>query len=252
MLIFADDFDGTELDHSKWFPHYLPHWSTLDASHARFEIAESKLRLFVDAEQQPWCPEHDGQVRVSNLQTGHFSGPVGSSTGQHRFRDNLTVRTAVEEKRLFLPHYCFLEMKARARLNPWNLAALWLIGFEDAPYRSGEITVFEAFGHNCSGTRSRIGRGVKQIRDPKLAVEVDNSELPIDLENWHVYAMHWTPAGVAFFVDGKLVSKTAQSPNYPMQLMLNFYDIPDFGLRENARDAWFEIDYIRAFDTLQY
>ena len=36
------------------------------------------LRLLIEADQEPWCPEFDGEVRVSSLQTGVFAGPVGS------------------------------------------------------------------------------------------------------------------------------------------------------------------------------
>ncbi|MFC3282145.1 glycoside hydrolase family 16 protein [Litchfieldella rifensis] len=246
-LIFVDDFDGPCLDQGKWFPFYLPHWSSPEAGMARFRIADSRVRLFIADDQEPWCPEFDGDVKVSNLQTGHYAGPLGSRTGQHRFRDGLIVRSELPEQRLFLPRYCRLEMKARARLNPWNLAALWLIGFGNEQHHSGEITVFEAFGHDCSGSVAQIGRGIKKINDPALSDELDKGELRINVQDWHIYAMDWTPAGVEFFVDGKLVTRTRQSPDYPMQLMLNFYDLPDGRSRENASDAWFDVDYIKAY-----
>jgi Glycosyl hydrolases family 16 len=246
-LIFEDDFDEGTLDRERWFPYYLPHWSRLERTAARFGLANSALRLFIADDQAPWCPEFDDGVKVSNLQTGHFSGPMGGQIGQHRFRDGLTVRHALPELRLFLPRYCRLEMKARTRLNPWNLAALWLIGFEDAPDRSGEITVFEAFGHNVAEEGARIGRGIKRIHDPNLYDDLDEGFLPIDIEAWHTYAMDWTPSGVDFLVDGEVVTSTTQSPDYSMQLMLNFYDLPDDRPRTAARDAWLEVDFIRAY-----
>lgn len=245
---FEDDFDGSALDTSKWLPAYLPHWSTPEAARPRYEVADGRLRLFVADDQPPWCPEFDGDVRVSNVQTGHWSGPVGSAEGQHRFRSGLVVRSALPPRRLYVPMYGRLDMKARARLNPWNLAALWLIGFEDSPDRCGEITVFEAFGKNVSAHTARIGRGIKAIRDERLRDEISEGELALSVEDWHVYTMDWTPGGVDFYVDGRLVTRTAQSPGYPMQLMLNFYDLPDGSARIGARQAWFDIDYIRAWD----
>jgi Glycosyl hydrolases family 16 len=246
-LTFRDHFDAPELDRGKWFPFYLPHWSTPGAAQARSLVSDSKVRLFIAEDQKPWCPEYDGDVKVSNLQTGHHAGPLGSPSGQHRFRDGLVVRSDLPELRLFLPRYCRIEMRARARLNPWNLAALWLIGFEDRPDRSGEITVFEVFGHHASDKATRIGRGIKKIRDPALTDEIDNGVLPINVEDWHVYTMDWTPVGVSFFVDGAMVTRTRQSPAYPMQLMLNFYDLPGDPARQNARDSWFDIDFIMAW-----
>lgn len=249
-LIFEDDFDSPELDQGKWFPYYLPHWSALDTAAAQFRIADGALRLHIAEDQRPWCPEFDGKIKVSGLQTGHFSGPLGSNYGQHRFRADLKVRKNLPEFRLFVPQYCRLEMKARARLNLWNLAALWLIGFEDTPERSGEITLFEAFGDRTAPSACRIGRGVKKISDPALRDEIDDSVLPIDIEDWHVYAMDWTPSGIDFFVDDALVTATTQSPNYPMQLMLNFYDLTSSSERLVGQDAWFDIDYIRAYGRL--
>ncbi|HEX9925630.1 MAG TPA: glycoside hydrolase family 16 protein [Anaerolineae bacterium] len=43
----------------------------------------------ITEDQQPWCPEFDGQVKASCIQTGLFAGPVGSSI--HPWADpNLT------------------------------------------------------------------------------------------------------------------------------------------------------------------
>jgi hypothetical protein len=138
-------------------------------------------------------------------------------------------------------------MRARAKLNNNNLAGFWLIGFEDQPEHSGEITLFEAFGQNVKKDSARIGRGIKKLTDPLLSDEFDDGELPINLEQWHTYSMEWTPAGIAFYLDGKLISTTKQSPDYPMQLMLNFYEFPTEDKKTDTSDAWFEIDFIKCF-----
>ena len=92
-----------------------------------------------------------------------------------------------------------------------------------------------------------MGRGIKKINDPKLTTEFDETKLPIRLSDWHVYSLDWTPDGVRFFLDGKLISKTSQSPDYPMQLMVNIYEIPGSDSKASDTEAWFEIDYIRAY-----
>ena len=95
-----DDFaDGPRSD--LWIPHYLPHWTTPDRSAARFDTTSDGLRLRIDADQPDWRPE-DAPLRVSNLQTGNYSGDPGSSRGTHRHReDELTVRTASPTQRLW-------------------------------------------------------------------------------------------------------------------------------------------------------
>jgi hypothetical protein len=50
--------------------------------------------LQIAAEQQPWCPEFDGGIKASSVQTGLFAGPVGSRAGQLQFHPDLVVREA--------------------------------------------------------------------------------------------------------------------------------------------------------------
>ena len=72
-------------------------------SAARYEIGDGLLRLIIEADRQPWCPEIDGETRVSSLQTGVFAGPVGSTVGQSRFKPGLVVWTP-EYVAFFLDH----------------------------------------------------------------------------------------------------------------------------------------------------
>src|SRR3954451_10377529 len=107
VLEVEDRFDGEELDRSLWLPHSLPHWSSRAASAARYRLGDGFLRLVVEEDQPPWCPEFDGQVRVSSLQTAVQAGPVGGTAGQHRFSPSAVVREAVQPTRLYAPQYGF-------------------------------------------------------------------------------------------------------------------------------------------------
>ncbi|MFQ6550394.1 glycoside hydrolase family 16 protein [Aestuariibius sp. 2305UL40-4] len=241
---FEDHFDGEALDPAKWFAAYLPHWSALKRTRPNYRISDGVLRLFVAEDQGPWCPDLDGDVKVSNLQTGHFSGPLGSARGQHRFREGLVVREEISPQRLYVPHFGRVEMRARARLGPQHLAALWLIGFEEVPEQSGEITLMEVFGTAVGPEETEVVQGIKAITDPALEDELNEVRLPLRAEEWHVYGMDWTPSGVRFFVDGAETFRTRQAPDYPMQLMLNFYELPG---EDPAGEGWFDVDYVRGF-----
>jgi hypothetical protein len=72
-LEFEDTFEGDVLDLNCWLPYYLPHWSSRERSAARYEIGDGLLRLLIEEDQQPWCPELDGDIPVSSLQTGEFA-----------------------------------------------------------------------------------------------------------------------------------------------------------------------------------
>ncbi|MFG2196620.1 hypothetical protein [Streptomyces sp. NPDC048639] len=138
VLEFEDTFDGDALEESRWLPYYLPHWSSRASTAARYRIGDGTLRLLIEQDQQPWSPEFDGGIRVSSLQTGLFSGPVGSNVGQLRFKPGLTVREAQEDVRLYTPHHGFYEFPddpsapAPARPYPKEFAVDYVRGYRPA------------------------------------------------------------------------------------------------------------------------
>ena len=168
-LEFDEDFAGDALDTRRWIAHYLPQWTTPERSAARYELPPGLLRLRIDADQPAWRVE-DGEMRVSNLQTGTFSGPAGSSIGQHRHRPDLTVATPQPKRRLYTPRGGLAEAVMRATSDPTCMLAFWLVGFEASPAASGEICVAELFGNAVGPERSRVRVGVKAHNDPRLHV----------------------------------------------------------------------------------
>jgi Glycosyl hydrolases family 16 len=220
-------FDAPALDERLWLRHYLPHWSSRAATHARFDVGGGELRLRIDADQPPWNPEFDGWLRASALQTGEFAGPVGSRTGQLQFADGLRVRETQPTAALYTPRYGLFEVRLRAILDPANMVALWMIGFEDAPERSAEILICEIFGRDMSPTSVRIGMGLRPWADPAIRDTFEQVPLDIDAREAHWYAATWSPEQVAFYVDERLVKVVDQSPDYPMQFMLSLYEFAD-------------------------
>lgn len=249
-LEFADTFDGDVLDERKWLPYYLPQWSSRAASAARYDVGGGALHLLIEADQQPRCPEYSGELRVSSLQTGSFSGPAGSTVGQQRFNADAVVREAQPRVQLYTPQYGLFEVRAKALDDPRSMVAFWMIGFEDEPHRSGEICICEIFGRAVTPESAEVGMGVRPFADPTLtdgwAVEV----VPIDARDFHVYAAEWTPDYVAFFVDHELIKTVEQSPHYPMQLLLNVYEFPHDGpptAPEHPYPKRFTVDYVRGY-----
>lgn len=227
VLDVEDTFDGDDIDRSLWFPHYLPQWSSREASAARYELSGGALDLLIEEDQPPWCPELDGSTRVSSLQTGVFAGPVGSPVGQHRFHPDAVVRESQENVALSTPRYGVFSARATALDDPRCMVALWMIGYEDRPEHSAEICIFEIFGSNVEADAAAIGIGVHPFGDPEIEDDFEEVRLPIDVREPHEYAAEWTPEGVRFFVDGREVRTVDQSPGYPMQFMLGIYEFGD-------------------------
>ncbi|MGG1551485.1 glycoside hydrolase family 16 protein [Paenibacillus ferrarius] len=252
-LVFHDDFDTDELDRTKWLPYYLPQWSNRKRSAANYTIKDSQLILQITQDQLPWCPEFNGDVKVSNLQTGVFSGPLGSSQGQHKFSSDCLVQEEQPLTQLFTPHYGYFELRAKGVGNPNNVCAFWMIGFEDLPNRSGEICPFELKGWHVENGTCTLGFGIHPFGDPMLEEEFFEKPFDIDPTKYHIYAVDWTDHGVDFYIDNKLIHRSKQSPQYPMQLMLNIYEIPSPESGSNTAPVYpseFEIDYIRCYEKI--
>ena len=233
-LVFSDDFSGAELEAARWIDHYLPHWTTPDRSAARYVLDGDGLRLLIEAGQPAWRPE-DGAMRVSNLQTGSFSGPRASRIGQHRHRQDLVVRSPQPTRRLWTPSSGLVEATMCASGDPTCMLALWLVGFEEgAPEESGEICVAELFGNAVGRDRSQVRLGVKAHHDPGLSTMMVDLVLDLDATEEHTYAAEWDVRGVRFYVDDLLVHTDEQTLDYPLQVMVDLFEFPTGDVRDVA------------------
>jgi hypothetical protein len=255
-LEFHDDFTARELDPTKWLAMYLPQWSSRARSAPRYALRDGALALQITSDQKPWCPEFDGSTRCSSIQTGVYSGPTGSAVGQHRFNPSCVVREQQDSVRTYTPQYGFFELRAKGVNTPMHMVALWMIGYEDAPERSGEIAIMEIKGAGVAADSSRVGYGVHPWSDTALRDEFYEQALPIDAACFHIYAIEWTPTFIDFYVDNQRLRTIRQSPAYPMQFMLGIYEhsstTPEAERRAEAGDypKEFVIDYFRAYQPL--
>ena len=93
MTHLVEEFTGTDLDTSVWLPHYLPMWSSREATRASYRLEDSCLVLDIPRDHGVWLPEdHSPPLRVSGVQSGNRSGPVGSTAGQQQVYDGQVVR----------------------------------------------------------------------------------------------------------------------------------------------------------------
>ena len=228
MTDFTDDFDGSDLDRDVWVPHYLPQWSSRAATAACYEVRDSCLRLYLPDEMPLWCPDDHPPLRVSGIQSGVFSGPVGSTVGQQPMRPGAVVREEQPAHWGWTPRYGRLEMRARATVTPRSMVAWWLVGLEDSPERCGELCVMEVFGDAVDpAAGAAVGMGVHPFRDPRLVDDFAAPRPGIDVAGWHTYAVDWRPDGATFSVDGQVVREVALTPDYPLQSMVAVFDFPE-------------------------
>jgi hypothetical protein len=233
---FRDDFDDPELQTSFWLPHYLPAWSSREATRASYRLENSCLTLDVPVDHPVWLDEeHEPPLRCSAIQSGSFSGPVGSKLGQQRIREGQVVREEQPRFEGWLPESGHVEIRCRMTLSPRSMGALWLAGFEDDPeqLQCGELCVVEIFGKSVAGASCEVGMGIKAFRDPALTRDFAAPRLPIDVADFHTYAVDWDTDLAVFSVDGDQVRRCLRPPTYPMQLMVAIYDFPEWSVGDD-------------------
>ncbi|KAA1419769.1 glycoside hydrolase family 16 protein [Mumia zhuanghuii] len=230
---FVEDFAGADLDPTVWIASYLPAWSSRAAAAATYAVADGALTLSIPPAHPLWCPDlHDGPLRVSAVQSGSWSGPVGSTRGQQPFREGLVVREAQPTLAGFTPTYGVVEVTCRAEIGPRSMFSAWMVGVEDEPERCGEICLVEVFGDAVTvGEDGRpvvaYGAGIHAFRDPALVEEFRTEPVALDVAQSHTYGVDWRPGAVDFLLDGAVARTVAQAPAYPMQLILGVFDFPD-------------------------
>ncbi|WP_411374126.1 glycoside hydrolase family 16 protein [Arthrobacter sp. MPF02] len=224
---FDERFVGPTLTEDIWVDHYLPHWTVPARSRARYDFPGDGIRLRIDADQPAWRTA-DGPMRVSNLQTGTFSGPAGSVLGTHRHRtDGLHVVTPQPTRRLWTPSAGEVEVRVSATADPTCMVGIWLVGFEQSgPDDSGELCIAELFGDKISLGGSTVRVGIKAHHDPRLRNDVRDVPLPIDATQRHSYGVRWSEDGAEFSVDGQVIMTTTQRLDYEQQLMIGLFEFP--------------------------
>lgn len=236
VVRFRDGFDGPGLDRSVWLPHYLPAWSSRDATRASHRVGDSVLVLDVPTDHPLWCPDdHAPPLRVSGIQSGSWSGPVGSTLGQQRFRDGLTVKEQQPRFEGWLPSSGRVEVRCSMELSPRSMAALWMSGFEDdeEQLRCGELCVFEVFGNATAEGSAEVGMGIKAFRDPALTQDFAAPRLGIEVSEPHTYAVDWDEDVAVFTVDDVEVRRCPRPPTYPLQVMIAVFDFPGWSVGDD-------------------
>jgi Glycosyl hydrolases family 16 len=77
------------------------------------------------------------------------------------------------------------------------------------------------------GVSAAVGMGLHPFRDPAIVEDFEAVRIPIDIAEFHTYAVDWTADRVEFSVDGELIRGCPNPPRYPMQMMIAVFDFPE-------------------------
>lgn len=185
-LVWADEFDGTELDTSNWnYTQAVPGW------------VNNELQYYYASEENVFI--EDGDLVIQPLKTIDEDGNVVYSSGR--------INTWLKQD------FLYGRIEARIKVPQGNgfLPAFWMMPTLQTHYgnwpKSGEIDIMEvvtndpttAYGGIHYGNSHRQNQGYLTLND-------DESDFS---EDYHVFTLEWEPGKITWFIDGIEVFTTS-------------------------------------------
>lgn len=177
-LTFDDEFDGTELDTTKW--ELCPEWQRQD-----FDAYWSNDMTSLDG---------NGNLVLTMSTDGntYYSG-------------------AIRTRGIFEQTFGYYEIRCRLNSVPGYWAAFWLmgdtVGNEDGSGEDGtEIDIFESAYFNSNGISQTLNWDGYGAAHRSSGYKYTQYDL---YKGYHTFALKWTPDEYVYYVDGKETWRTS-------------------------------------------
>lgn len=246
----SDEFEGKELDRSKWFiegengDYYI--WKGRAPSQFvphNVSVEKGKLKL-----RTAWEPKYEF------IQESYSDGAMGTAKYGEYKETHMPVTTAgVITKKRFLNGY--MEVKSKAG-NAAITAAFWGIGYEQ------ELDVYEQMGNPKKGEKINERSSLSTAHDWSPPAERPTNvfqhveQLPYRVaDEFHVYGADWGEDYLSLYIDGKLIHHFTQDDvgldwvlNNPMEIWLDSEIFFWLGMpHKEELPVDFEIEYLRVW-----
>lgn len=246
----SDEFEGKELDRSKWFiegehgDYYI--WkgrapSQFVPHNVRVENGKLKLRT-------AWEPKYEF------IQESYTDGAMGTAKyGEYKEEPMPVTTAAVITKKRFLNGY--MEVKSKSG-NAAITAAFWGIGYEQ------ELDVFEQMGNPKKGEKITATSSLATAHDWSPPAQRPTNvfqhveHLPYrTADDFHIYGADWGEDYLSIYIDGQLVHHFTQDDvgldwvlNNPMEVWLDSEIFFWLGMpHKEELPVDFEIEYLRVW-----
>ena len=250
-LVWHDEFDGTELDTSKWgfrrnfwgrkFPAFTDQGVILDG--------KSHLQLHVTERNGEYCSQH--------LQTASLTYDIPEDSGGF-------WPFGKYEQPKFLHKFGYYEIRCRLNRQPGWWAAFWL----QSPSIGAHPDASQC-GVECDIMESQDYPAEKKIRCGNIwngyGTDYKGSghkiyELADTGDGWHRFGVDWNASGYVFYTDGKEVNRVNGPVSNVEQFILISTECmgyrnlknpgPDPLLKKMNLPEYFEVDFVRVFDEI--
>lgn len=253
-LVWSDEFDGTELDMTKW------DYRLCMMGKRHITWGTEGVRLDGNSNAVFSVYEKDGEICSCQLQSGYNfmdAEPPKSAT----FDGGLSWPIGKLRESKYLKKYGYFECRCRLQQKPGWWSAFWLqspvIGSTLDPATSGvEIDCMESFkpGEVINHYIHYAGYG----QDHK-GIGTGNGAKGLDLDAYHTFAVRWDERGYTFYIDGRedghCEGHVSEIPSFILiSTEVNGYRGPNHTATPEARLAvgdTFVVDYVRVFDAVK-
>lgn len=267
-LVWADEFDGMELDRCKW-DFRLNFWGD------RFDgYTDQGIRLDGNSHIELHRTEKDGKYVSPQLQTGsnsfdHLMAGRENPWGQ----DGIWPLNELEPPK-FVHRFGYYECRCKFQKDPATMwSAFWTqspsIGARFEPEWCGvESDIMECFRTGHATTGNIMGGYGKQYQsDGRVEYELAETE-----DGWHYFGMDWKPDEYVFYCDGKEVSKCSKHVSQVPQFILLTTEVQGWRSAKSGKitllwhdgevekapfeidgafvDDAFIVDFVRVFDRV--
>lgn len=219
QLVFNDEFDGQELDTTKWMTRFP--WGRNGAN-------SSELQYYVEDAFEVINGIHRIKAEQRSVAGFDYTSGIITSFG------------------VFTMTYGYVEARVRVPSGQGFWPAFWLLP-EDQSWPP-EIDVFEILGHETD-TVYMTNHWQTDLAEHMSVQETHQG--PDFAADFHTFACQWQPGEIVWYIDGVERFRTNQGvPTKPMYLLVNLAvggEWPGNPDETTPFPGYLEIDYIRAY-----
>ena len=256
QLVWHDEFDGTELDRTKW--DYRLHMM------GKRHITWQDKGIALDGQSNAVFTvfEQDGEICSAQLQTGYNFMDAPVEKDEDCWGGGLVWPIGRLRNNLYTHRYGYYECRCKLQKKEGWWSAFWLqsptIGCcNDPGYAGIENDIMESFH---PGEVIHHSNHLNGYADDHIGMPYGEGAKGLDLDEYHTFSMLWTPDGYVFYIDGQEDgrSKPGDPVSHRPEFIListevNGYRSKTHTATAEARAAvgdTFVVDYVRVFDIV--
>ena len=193
-LVWSDEFEGTQIDRSKW---------DFDIGNGFFDYQRHEwVAGWGNQELQYYTSEPENAFVKDSLLTIRAVKETLHGCGYTSARLKTRRRDGTP---LFNKLYGRVEIRAKVPCGKGLWPALWMLPQDDnygGWAASGEIDLMEIAGEKPHEVLSSIHFGSSGSEARALITTVYRLPQASSVQDWHVYSVEWEPGEIRFYVDG--------------------------------------------------